>query len=223
MATMASANLLTLFNQMAGRPASGDSITDPEKYARLSAAQNVVVEDAASRVPKALYYKGTSGSWPTLSTTDNQVFSFGTDLNGNPLFPIGKVRIFPSLSAIPDYPWVEGMDYTWEGTSIRLPNNTTYGGTLYWQGIAQPIDITAMNQPTVVPVSFRQLIVYEAVRRYAMEGGTRNMELFQLMDAAYDKMFRSFCLTLKTAYSNGGALGSVSGLRLNMMASGGAR
>lgn len=216
MATWTSAELLTRFNELAGRPASNDSISDTAKYRRLSDAQNVVLADAAARVPRAFYSKAAYGSTPTLTTTDNQVFTFGTDANGDPLFPIGKFRIFENLSAIPDYPWVEGIDYLWEGTQIRIPNNNTYSGTLYWRGIAPVADITALVNPSIIPVSFRILIVYEAVRRLSEEG-QRNDALADRMQANYDATFAKYCLTLKTAYSNGGALDSISNRNLSML------
>lgn len=215
MATMTSANLLELFNQLSGRPDSGDSMTDAQKYARLSAAQNVVIEQASAVAPNAFYSKATYANTPTLTTTDQQVFTFGTDANGDAIFPIGKVRIFENLAAIPDYPWVEGVDYLDEGTQIRIPNNQTYGGTLYWRGIAPYADITASVQPSLLPPPFRILIVYEAVRRYAEEG-LRSVELADRMQANYDKAFMRLCIVLKTQFSSGGALGSVSGLRLTM-------
>lgn len=218
MATWTSAETLTRFNELAGRPASGDTMSDADKYRRLSDAQTVVLSDAAARVPRAFYSKAAYGSTPTLTTSDQQVFTFGTDVNGNPLFPIGKFRIFENLAAIPDYPWVEGIDYLWEGTQIRIPNNNTYGGTLYWRGIAPALDITSTNQPSIIPVNFRILIVYEAVRRYAEEG-SRDVPLANRMQANYDATFAKYCLTLKTAYSNGGALGSASGLNLTMLGS----
>lgn len=218
MATWTSAELLTRFNMLAGRTDTGDSITDANKYVRLTDAQNAVIDDAASVVPAAFYSKATYGSMPTLSTTDQQVFTFGTDANGNPLFPIGKVRIFENLSAVPDYPWVEGIDYLNEGNQIRIPNNQTYGGTLYWRGIAPPIDISASNQPTLIPPQFRILIVYSAVQRLAEEG-TRDAALADRMATLYAREFMRFCVVLKTQFSSGGALGSISGLRLGMMAS----
>ena len=218
MATWASSVLLSRFNDLSGRPASGDSITDANKYVRLTDAQNAVLADAASRVPKAFYSKAAYGSMPTMTTSDNQVFTFGTDLNSDPLFPIGKVRIFPSLAAVPDSPWIEGVDYLNEGTQIRIPNNGTYGGTLYWRGIAPVIDISASNQPSLIPPPFRILIVYEAVRRYALEGN-RDAKLAEAMQREYDVVFARFCLTLKTQFSNGGALGGISGRNLTMLRS----
>ena len=214
MATWASSVLLSRFNDLSGRPASGDSVSDANKYVRLTDAQNAVIADAASRVPKAFYSKAAAASTPTLSTTDNKIFIFSaSDLNADAMFPIGKVRIFPSLAAIPDSPWVEGVDYLNEGTQIRIPNNGTYGGTLYWRGIAPVLDISSTNQPTLIPPPFRILIVYEAVRRYALEG-KRDLDLAKVMEKEYAVTFARFCLVLKTQFSNGGALGSITGFTL---------
>ena len=218
MATWASSVLLSRFNDLSGRPASGDSISDANKYVRLTDAQNAVIADAASRVPKAFYSKAASASTPTLTSSDGgHLFTFGTDLNSDPLYPIGKVRIFPSLAAIPDSPWVEGIDYLNEGNQIRIPNNRTYSGTLYWRGIAPALDISSTNQPTLLPPPFRILIVYEAVRRYALEG-KRDLPLAAAMQAEYDRTFPRYCLVLKTEFASGGALGSISGLRLAELA-----
>lgn len=216
MASWTSSRLLELFNQLAGRPSSGDSITDAQKYQRLTDAQNVVLEDAASRVPQAFYSKAAYASTPTLTTTDQQVFTFGTDVNGDPLFPIGKFRIFENLQAIPDYPWVEGIDYLVEGSQIRIPNNQTWGGTLYWRGIAPVADITASVQPSITPVWARVLIVYEAVRRFAEEG-KRDDDLANRMLFNYDRDFKRWMLVMKTQASSGGGFASVSGLRMSML------
>ena len=213
MATMTSANLLTRFNQLSGRPATGDSITDADKYQRLSDAQQFVIAQAASRSPNAFYPKVGYDSYPTLTTTDNQVFTFGTDANGNALMPIGKVSIYPSLASIPDWAWVEGLDYLDEGTQIRIPNNRTWTSTLYYRGIQPVADLSASNQPAIIPVNFRMLIVYEAVRQLSEEG-KRDDQLADRMKAKYDQMFAEWMLVLKTQFSDGGALGSVSGLKI---------
>ena len=213
MATWTSANLLTRFNQLAGRSASNDTISDADKYQRLSDAQQYVIAQAASRSPNAFYPKAGYGSYPTLTTSDNQVFTFGTDVNGNPLMPIGKVQIYPSLASIPDWSWVEGLDYLDEGTQIRIPNNRTWTGTLYYRGIVPVLDITSTNQPSIIPVNFRMLIVYEAVRQLADEG-QRQDDLADRMAVRYAQMFAEWMLVLKTQFSDGGALGSVSGLKL---------
>ena len=218
MASWASADLLKRFNELAGRQSSSDTIADADKYRRLADAQNVVLADAAARVPKAFYPKVAYGAMPTLSTTDNQVFTFGTDVNGDALFPIGKVEIYPDLQSIPDTPWIEGMDYLNEGTQIRIPSNRTWGGTLYWRGIAPVADLSAANQPAIIPPAFRILIVYEAVRRFSEEGKA-DLELADRMAANYAREFARYCLTLKTQFSNGGALGGVSGRNLTFLGS----
>ncbi len=61
-------------------------------------------------------------------------FTFGTDGNGYALFPLGKANIYPSLNAVPNYPWVPGVDYLDEGTQIRMPNNIAYSGTCTGRG-----------------------------------------------------------------------------------------
>lgn len=215
MTTWASSYLLTKFNQLAGRPPADAGITDAQKYQRLTDAQNAVIADIAARAPWTLYQKVGYGSIPTLTTTDNQVFTFGTDVNGDPLFPQGKVMIYPNVNAIPGYPWVEGWDYLQEGTQIRIPNNGTWSQPLYWRGIAPVLDITASNQPSIIPPPARILIVLEAVRVFGEEGN-RNPALAATMAAEYGKQFPRWMLVFKTQFKSGGALGSLSGLTLSM-------
>ncbi len=213
MATFDSAYLLKMFNRYAGRPSTGDSITDADKYERLSEGQTRVMQDMYARVPNSLYPKVGYGSFPTLTTSDNQVFTFGTDANGYAIAPMGKTLILPSLSSFPDFAWIEGLDYVNEGTQIRLPNNRTWTQTLYWYGITPPADITASTQPGIFPAAFRDLIVYQAVMAISEEGN-RNDALVNRMMGLYQQRFAEACLTWKTQFSDGGAFGSVSGLRI---------
>lgn len=213
MASYTSSDLLKLFNQYAGRPAA-DTITDADKYLRIARAQDAVQDDLAARIPEPYYSHAAYGSTPTLTTTDNQVFTFGTDGNGDPSFPIGKMNIYSALSNIPDYPLREGYDYLWEGNQIRISNNNTFTGTLYWRGIAPLLAITATNQPTLTPPPLRILMVYEAVRAFAAEAN-RNPELSSAMAQEYGASLARWCLTLKTAQKNrGGVMGSLTGLRI---------
>lgn len=185
-------------------------MSDATKYTMLSDAQGEVIADVAARAPWTLYSKAAYSSTPTLSTSDQQVFTFGTDVNGNPLFPIGKVMIYPSLQSIPDYPWREGYDYIQEGTQIRIPDNGTYAGTLYWRGIAPVLDIDGTNQPSLIPVNSRILIVYKAVNFYASTGN-RNAELADKMQQLYDRDFARWMLVWKSQFANGGGLGTLTG------------
>lgn len=208
-ATWASSDLLGRFDQLAGRPAN-DVITAATKYQYLSDAQQEVISYISARCPWVLYSKAAYASTPTLTTSDNQIFTFGTDANGNPMFPIGKVMIYPSTSAIPDSPWREGWDYLNEGTQIRIPNNGTYSGTLYWRGIAPSLDINATNQPALIPVDSRILIVYKAVSYFASTGN-RNTDLADRMDAKFNAKMPEYMLMWRTQMANGGALGDVTG------------
>ncbi len=305
MATFDSAWCLAAFNRYTSRLQTGDSISDADKYERLSEGQASVIADVMVRCPDALnpkvpytlfpqpwdssvtagagtltitgasYLAGatltltastsnfSSGSvGRTLLVTDpstqipvqvvvtayssgtvvsgtcaqnlpaglrnvaatgwgfgeadnavGQVFSFGIDANGYPLMPMGKAVIFPSLASWPDFVWIEGLDYINEGTQIRLPNNRTWTGPLYWYGVVQPPNITASVQPVLFPEGSRELIVYRTAAMFAEEG-EQNSGLADRMEARYQQALARWCLSWKTQWSNGGALGSVSGLRI---------
>jgi hypothetical protein len=219
MATYTASNLLTLFNTYAGRPESGDAISDATKYDYLTRAQDVVIADFASRIPEPLYSHVAYGSTPTLTALDstNQVFFFSSsNVNGDYEFPIGKANIYDSLSAIPDNPLVEGQDYLWEGAYIRIPSNRSHSGTLYWRGVAAAAVLSSSGSTlTLSPPPARVLVVYEAVRQFATTE-VRNPELAQSMASEYGLSFARWCLTYKTAVVTKGA-GGVSGLRLAML------
>lgn len=200
-----------MFQRRSGRPTT-DAITDASKYQRLSEAQNNVIAQMMAVVPKSLYPKVSYASLPTLTTTDSQVFTFGVDSNGYPIYPLGHAGIYPSLNSIPDWPWREGFDYISEGTQIRIPNNNTYTGTLWWYGAQQPADIDATHQPSIFPEAARVLIVIDAVRSFAQEG-VRNGPLEDTMQNEWDRQWGRWCLTWKSAYRKGGAL-AFSGLQL---------
>lgn len=212
MASFDSVDLLLQFNQKAGRP-TADSITDATKYARLARAQNTVVALIASVAPNSLYPKVAAASIPTLSTSDNKIFTFGTDAQSYPKFPMGHGGIYTSLNNIPDSPWVEGRDYMLEGNQVRIPNNGTYSGTLYWYGISQPADITAAVEPAIIPQAARELIVIEAVRTFSQEW-LRNAPLADEMANEWERKWPMWCLVYKTQFKNGGALNVLTAAQL---------
>lgn len=214
MATYDAASLLDRFNRFAGRPTSNDSMTDASKYSRLTDAQNQVVAAMMARVPKSLYPHNSNATFPTCTASaDQNVFTFGTDSNGYAIAPMGKTLILPTVNSFPNYAWIEGSDYTNEGTQIRLTNGRTWAAPLYWYGVTPPADIDATHQAALFPEASRMLIVFDAVRTLSMEG-SRDMNLFALMQAEYQKQFAEFCLVWKTQFSSGGALGGITGLRL---------
>ena len=220
MAAWDSADLLDQFNKLAGRPAVDSGIPDPAKYARLARSQRRVIGAIAAVAPHVLYPTAGYSSYPTLSTADNQIFTFGTDADGNPISPLGKTEIFTDLANIPDFPWMEGIDYLNEGTQIRIPNDGTWTGTLYWRGITAPANLDATHQPVLFPPPSRELIVVDAVRQFALEGG-RNPTLAALMKQEYDDgrgggLWPMWCMTWRTAFRQGGGMlyGAATGFQL---------
>lgn len=150
------------------------------------------------------------GAPTALTTADNKVFTFGApDPDGYPIVPIGKVRIYTSLASVPTSPWTEGVDYLNEGSQIRIPNNNSYTGTLYYRGINQPKDIAAggSNEPALLPEASRELIVIEAVRDFASQG-QRLPDLAGAKQQEFDREFARWMLVWKTQFSSGGALGA---------------
>lgn len=172
----------------------------------------------AGIAPNSLMPKVTYGAMPTMTTSDNQVFTFGTDTNNYPIFPIGKTGIYRNLADIPDYPMVEGCDFLDEGNQIRIPNNRTYTGTLYWRGIQQPADIDATHQPSLIPEASRELFVIDAVRQFANEY-SRNPALAQAMESEFAQAWPRWLLAWKTQFKSGGALRSTGGMHLTMAGS----
>lgn len=196
-----SADLLTRFNQLAGRP-DADAIPDATKYQYLADAQQSVVAKIASIAPRVLYNPPTA-----MTTADGgYTFTFGTDGNGYPLFPMGKTGIFPSLVSIPDYPWQPGIDYLDEGVQIRMPNNRQWSGPLYWYGITPPQQMSATVQPVLQPPPARILIVIEAVRTFAEEFA-RNPALVSTMENKWANEFGPWMTQLRRHFRGGGLLG----------------
>lgn len=218
MATWDSAYCLDMLNRYAGRPDSGDSITDANKYKRLTEGQSRVIAELSFRAPNSLNPKTTN--LPTMTGSANgNIWTFGTDANGYAIAPIGKARIYDSQASFPQYAWVEGFDYVNEGTQIRLTNQRTWSAPLYWYGITQPADITASDQPALFPEPSRELIVLEAVKQLAAEG--------ERSDGLYDRInamlwgdngrggaYGRWMTVWKTQFSDGGAVG-LTGLKLS--------
>lgn len=210
--------MLGVFNRLTGRPTTADAILDTTKYQVLTEANNELIGVIASICPWVLY---PTGAIPTMSTSDSKVFTFGTDTNGYAKTPIGKTGIYPTLSSVPDMPWREGLDYLWEGSQIRIPNDGTYTGTLYYRGVIQPDDLTAISNPTLLPEAARVLIPHIGALNYARQAA-RNPSLAQ-MELDYlgypwgnsQGAFANWCVTWKKAFRQGGALGvSITGRQI---------
>ena len=64
----------------------------------------------------------------------------------------------------------------------------------------------ATHQPALFPPSARELIVLQAVRRFAKDAN-RNPDLAATMQDEYDRAFMKWCLVFRTQFRSGGALG----------------
>lgn len=186
-----SSDLLARFNALAGRPSS-DDITAAEKYGVLSDAQDAVIQRIVGVTRQA-----TPTTAPTAMTTADggYTYTFGLDGNGYALYPL-NARIFPTQSAVPDYPWTPGVDYLDEGSVIRLPNNTPWAGPLYWYGVTPPAQMSASVQPVLMPPPARILIVIDAVRSFA-EQYLRNAALADQMEIKWDREYGAQMVTIR--------------------------
>ena len=200
-----SADLLTRFNQMAGRPSTeGGTLTDTIKYQYLADAEEYTIGRIASIAPKVLY-----GAPVALTTADGGLtFTFGTDANGYSLMPLGRATIYDSLASIPGGAWAPGVDYLDEGATIRMPNNRTFTGTLYWYGISPPHRLDASNQPVLLPPHARMLYVIKAVADFA-GNGVRNAVLEERLLERYEREFGTVMTELRKHFSAGGAMGAL--------------
>lgn len=194
--------LLGQFNRYAGRP-DADQITDAIKYQWLSEAQQQVVADIAARQPEVLYFQGVL----EMPTTDGgKTFGFGQDINGSPIFPMGKVRIFTSPSANPFAPLVPGMDYLQRATFVEIPNGNSRPQPLYWSGIIPPGDINATQPPVIEPAPARVLITELAVKNFG-QAGNINPDMASAMTELWTRDFPRWMLVFRDQFVSGGALG----------------
>lgn len=186
-----SADLLTRFNAYAGRPVT-DDITDATKYLVLADAQDQVVQQITGIVKTAMTVTA-----PTLMTTADGglTYTFGTDGNGYALYPLAA-RIYPSLSAVPDYPWTPGLDYLDEGATVRMPNNTPWAGPLYWYGVSGPQQLSASVQPVLQPPPARILIVIQSVINFSRQY-VRNGALVDEMTTMWNEVYPAQMVTIR--------------------------
>jgi hypothetical protein len=192
-----SSDLLTRFNLMAGRP-DNDALSDTKKYQFLADAQQSVFTQMVSCAPRVLY-----GAPQPLQTSDGgYTWQFGVDGDGYLLFPLGKASIYPNLDAIPGYAWTPGIDYLDEGTQIRIPNNQSWNGQLYWYGITPPAELSATVAPILQPPASRVLIAIEAVRQFA-ESFARNPALESMMAQRFARDFGPWMTTIRTHFRGG--------------------
>lgn len=195
-----SSDILATFNRLAGRPAT-DPISDADKYQRLAQAQDEIVLDQVGLCGKVLYSAPTAMTLAAGSLTA----TFGVDGNGYALFLLDGY-VYPSLNAIPQFPWNPGVDYLDEGTTIRSLNQVPFSVTPYYYGVVSPQYMSASVQPVLQPPQVRNLIAVKAAANFLQEGG-RNAEQAATLQARYDREWARDTVAIRKHFRSKRALG----------------
>jgi hypothetical protein len=176
------ADLLARCKRYARRPATDASTADADWYRWMTEAEYEVMQDIADRAPESLW----SAPFQMTAGTGNKTYTFGNDANGQAMAPM-RCEVYRSRVDVPDFPLTEGVDYLWEGNTIRIPydqGRTFVNGAPWARVVAPPIEITALQGPTLRPLHARTLIVLGAVARWASEGGYRDNSYWEAKLAA---------------------------------------
>lgn len=166
-----SPDLLRRCKQHARRPTTDAAVPDDLWYDWLTEAQVEVFHDLFSRFPTLQ----TSAPTRLTSSDGGYTYTFGTDIDGDPFYPMGFAQIFPDLRSIPDSPLIPGEDYEVEGYLIRIPNNRarTFSAGPYARWVAMPDQAIADDaNPLLYPKEARMLLVWRAVESWARRQGS---------------------------------------------------
>ena len=139
---------------------------DADLYAMLTDAENAVKQDLAPRIPHVLLQQ------TQLTSSDGgYTYTFGTDSEGNRVYPLGQVEVFSTPSDVPHYPLRPYEDFVPEGNQIRMPGNsprTFPSNGPVARFVPMTLKIDGSTNPTLMPMQARELIVIEAARRYGI-------------------------------------------------------
>lgn len=171
------------------------STTGDVIYDFLSEAQDRITKLMAVYVPDALWTVPTA----TVTSDSGKTFTVGTDVDSATIFAMGHYRLYATRSAIPDNPLIPGLDFTVEGTLIRIPNNNSQvfgdGGTPWIQYAAPSNVLSASTQPTV-PKLARPAMISDAARRCAER--LREQSLADAQEAQFQSDWLEILAAIKT-------------------------
>lgn len=195
MALFTTADLLRRAKVILNRPATDEvftvSSTDDVWYDFLTQAQIEVHGTLASIVPDAMY-----NSLTLLTTADSGAsFTFGTDADSDNITPYGHFEVYPTLNSFPDGPLVEGVDFIYEGSKLRIPNGRTID-TPYARWVTPPNVIASGTEPTLLPKRARLLIAYKAAALAAKQRLKQDPSSYE---ESYQSLLASILLGIKTA------------------------
>lgn len=149
-----------------GRPTTDEAFTvtttDDVYDDKLSEAQDHLIQKLGLYSPEAIW------TVPTLLTSSDSgyTYGFGTDTDSAAIFAFGHFLVFENKNSMPGYPLTVGVDYTIEGTVIRIPNNVprTFADGPYAQ-YAAPSNVIDVTHEPVVPKIARLALLSEAEAR----------------------------------------------------------
>lgn len=173
MALWDSADLVARAKRRLARPATDaaftESTTDDVWYGFATEAQDRVNRLLGIFVPDALWTVPTQ----ITSSDSGKTYGFGNDVDTEAIFAFGHFKVYENRESIPDYPLIEGLDFTIEGsngadrgTVIRIPNNTTRtftDGGPWVQYVAPSNAVASATQPTI-PKFARKPMVSDMTR-----------------------------------------------------------
>ena len=207
MADWDSADLLSRCRDEAQEPSGGTATTDAQWYSLLTASQHTVYRLFAQHVPHVL------AGVPVAMTSSDGGYTYAVPSDA---FSLGYAEVRHGRTGpllIPGADFSDHADYVWEGNQIRIPSGRTrsFGNGLYIKHIAPPGTVDASTEPTLTPDWSRILMVYDAVKNWAAQGGLRD-------PSPWAQKYR------ETAYGDGvdgGILGTLKSQVVNLGADGG--
>lgn len=187
-----SADLLARCKRLADVPDVDEGFDDGDWYALLTDAQHHYYREFATHVPHVLM------SAPTLLTSSDSGATYALPSSVVPL----HLELYDSATGRllrPGAYWDSNADYTLEGTKIRRPRGGThtYASGPYIRYIATPSDIDADTEPTLVPASARQLLVWHACGDWARRPGS--LVSYKAFQDAEDRLWMQVMTNLKSA------------------------
>lgn len=187
MARWDSEELLEKFKLYGQIPANTVYPTDAQIYGMLRDAQEYVMVEMASQAPHV-----NMGAPTQLSTSDGgYTYKFGTDTDGDPIFPIGHVEVAARDGGRILYggTYFSGsLDFVAEGDRIRMPRGVakTFASGPFARFVTPPGALNADNEPVLKPKHARILIVYRALVQWANIGGKKDPRPYQ---EEYDRIW----------------------------------
>src|SRR5579872_4021952 len=185
-----STDLLQRVKFKAQRPSSDTSMQDSDWYSLLLEAEIYWMTRIASVCPEALYGPPTMMT----STDGGYTYYFGFDANGNPIFPIGDVELRQTQAGRPWQPgvdWDQSADFIRNGAYIRFPGQRQriYQNGPWARFITLPtmLDGSGNNEPVLLPIQARSLMVWRALILWARRAGTKDPQVF--LDAEREEWF----------------------------------